>query len=100
MSQQAVTIYPSETHPKIKILQNIFAHNLLISCSYILQFSTEHGNDIAGLCAKLQNDNTTEMTIMDEFFVRLEFNINFRRDILNGESPQLIHYSLPSVIKR
>ena len=51
---------------KLKILQILFAHNSCLNCQIILKFCTEHGSITAVLCAKLQNDSTTDMNFMEE----------------------------------
>ena len=56
--------YPSEMHLDLKPCEALFAHNLFCSCPIVLKFGTEHGNDTAMLCAKFQNDWTTEMDVM------------------------------------
>ena len=64
--------YPCETHLKT---QNLFAYNLSLSSPVVLQFYTEHGSDTAVLCAKFQNEWTTETNVMDEQdFARFDFS--------------------------
>ena len=66
----------SETHPKPKYREIVFAHNKVLSCAVIVKSRTEHGSIIAVLCAKFQNDRTAKMYIMDEWdFARFEFKI-------------------------
>ena len=52
--------YPSETHLKLKSCEIFFAHNICFIYPIILKFCTEHGSITAVLCAKFQNDRTTE----------------------------------------
>ena len=55
----------SETHPKPKYREIVFAHNKVLSCAVIVKSRTEHGND-----------RTAKMYIMDEWdFARFEFKI-------------------------
>ena len=39
---------------------------LLLSCTVIVKFGTEHGSIIAMLCAKFHNESSTEMDVIDE----------------------------------
>ena len=72
--------YPSETHLKLKSAEILYVHNLLINHSIVLKFCPEHGSDTAMLCAKFQNDWTTETDFMDERDIaRFEFKMSFRR---------------------
>ena len=57
-------IYPPKTHFKIKSHKILLVHNIHFSCQIILTFCTEHGSVTAMLCAKFQNDLTTEKYIM------------------------------------
>ena len=73
----------------------------------MLHFCTEHGSITAMLCAKLQNDLTPEMDVMDEQdFARHKFNLEFWKDLLYCNSlqeSQLTHCYLVKpygVIKR
>ena len=59
--------YPSETHLKPKSREISFAHNLLCGYPIVITFCTEHGSDTAVLCAKFQNDWTTETDVMNEW---------------------------------
>ena len=52
--------YPSETHLKPKSGEISFPHNLLISYPIVLKFCIEYDSDAVGLCAKCQNDWTTD----------------------------------------
>ena len=46
-------------------------------CPIVLQFCIEHASDIAMLCAKLQNDWTDGMDVMDKRdFVRFEVKMS------------------------
>ena len=44
----------------------LFAHNLICSYPIVLTVCTEYGSNTAMLCAKLQNDLTNAMNVMDE----------------------------------
>ena len=69
---------PSETHPKPKSRKISFAHNVLLSCSIVLDFHTEHDSITAMLCAKFRKDWTTETDVMGErVFTRVEFKNSF-----------------------
>ena len=57
-------IYPLKNHSKIKSHKILLVHNIHFSCQIILTFCTEHGGVTAMLCAKVQNDLTTEKYIM------------------------------------
>ena len=72
--------YPSETHLKLKSRDISFVHNIRFHCPIGLKFCTEHGSDTAVLCAKFQNDRSTEAWVMDKRdFARFEFKMNFGR---------------------
>ena len=72
------TRYLSETHLIPKSVEIWFAHSLFLNYLIILKFCTEHGSFTALLCAKFQNDLTTEMDVMDERdFARFEFKMSF-----------------------
>ena len=43
--------YPSKTHLKLKPREISFIHDIRFSCLIVLTFCTEHGTDIALLCA-------------------------------------------------
>ena len=58
--------YPTETHFKPKSRETLFVYNLLRSYRIVLKFYTEHGSDIAILCAKFQSDSTTETDVIDK----------------------------------
>ena len=45
---------------KFKSRQISFVYKIHDSCQIVLTFYTEHGSNTAVLCAKLQNDLTTE----------------------------------------
>ena len=70
--------YPFETYLKPKPREISFGHNLLLSCTVVLKFCTEHGSVTAVLCAKYQNDLTIEMDVLNErSFARFEFDVSF-----------------------
>ena len=48
---------------KHKSVEFSYAHILHFSCQIILKFCTQHGSITAMLCAKFQNDLTTEMDV-------------------------------------
>ena len=55
------------TAPKELLLKsppNLFSNNVHMSYRINLKFCTEHGSDTAVLCAKFQNDLTTEQYVM------------------------------------
>ena len=64
---------------------------LFSSDQIILKFCTEHGSITAMLCAKIQNNLTTEMDIIDEWvFVKFEFKTVLQPSYFyNGESLNL-----------
>ena len=74
---------------EISIVHNLFLSypivlkfGTFLSYPIVLKFGTEYStcSDIALLCAKLQNDWTTETDVMDEqVFTRFEFEMSFRR---------------------
>ena len=51
----------SKVHFKLKYIQISFDHDFCLSCEIILESCTEHGSITAMLCAKFQNDFTTQM---------------------------------------
>ena len=77
---------------KLKSREISFAHNLLPSCQIVSTFYTEHGSATAVLCAKIQNDLTTEMDVMDERdFTRFRFTKSFGQqpsDVLTIQHPK------------
>ena len=69
----------------LKSLENLFAHDLLLSCHIVLKFCTEHGSATAMLCANFQNDMASETDVLDERdFSRFELS----SDILHRHSLQ------------
>ena len=77
--------HQSETHPKPKSLETSFAHDVLRGYRIVLKFCTEHGSNIAVLCAKLQNDSTTRVGVMEERdLARFEFKC------ISGGHPMLL----------
>ena len=71
---------PSETPLKLKSRENSFAHDFFIRYPIVWKFCTGHGSDTAVLCAKFQNDWTTETDVMVERdFARCEFMMGFGR---------------------
>ena len=76
--------YASETNLALKSHEISFAHNLFLSCQIVLKLCTEHGSDTAVLCAKYQNDLTTELGEWP--FIKFKFKIEFQSDILYGHS--------------
>ena len=61
----------------------------------ILQFCTEHGSDIAMLCAKFQDDWTIEAHFMDKrVFVRFEFMMSFGWIFHTAQPPSITSLSL------
>ena len=66
--------YPFETRLKRKSREISFACYFILSCQTVLEFCTEHGNDTAVLCAKLQNNLTIDVDHMNERdFARFQF---------------------------
>ena len=55
-----------ETHLKLKSREISFVHNTRFNNPIVLKFGTDHGWITAVLCAKFQNDWTTEAKVMDE----------------------------------
>ena len=63
-------IYPSATHFQLKPCVKFLAHNLFLNCPIVSKFCTEHGSDTAMLCAKFQNNWTTEMDVVDKQYLQ------------------------------
>ena len=62
------------------ILNKILVKSYLSIYPILLKFCTKHDSDNVGLCAKFQNDWTTETDVMIERdFVRFRFKLIFRR---------------------
>ena len=60
---------------KLKPREISFFHYIHRSYSKVLKFCTEHGSDAAVLCAKLQNDWVTAISVMGKRdFPRFECN--------------------------
>ena len=67
-------VYPRETH-KLKSHKGWFIYNIYISCWIALKFCTEHG--CAMLCAKFQNNSTTEKWFMaKQYVISFEFKMS------------------------
>ena len=49
---------------KLKFCMILLIHNICISEKIILKICTEYGSDTAILCAKFQNNLTTDMDVM------------------------------------
>ena len=80
---------PSETDLKFKSRDVSVARMGLCNCPIILQFNTEHGCDIAVLCAKLQNIWTIGTTVMDKRnFARFQFKMSFGRISYTAQHPR------------
>ena len=78
--------YPSETHLKLKSREISFAHSLFIRYPIALEFCT------AVLCAKFQNDWTTETNVMVERgFAGFEFKMSFGRIYYFTQHPLIQH---------
>ena len=64
--------YPSETHVKSKPREVSFVYNLFRSCLIGVKFRRGHGSDSVVLCAKFQNDRTTETGVINEDYFRTD----------------------------
>ena len=79
---------------KLKSCEISFAHNIHFNCRIILKFYTEHGNISisisAMLCAKFQNDWSTEAWFVDKHddFVRFGFKMHIGRTSIIAWDPQ------------
>ena len=72
--------YPSETHLKLKSLENSFVHNILFNCPIILKVCTEQDSITALLCTKFQNDRVSEYQVMRKRdFTIFGFKMSFGR---------------------
>ena len=75
-------------HLKLKSCEISFTHNLFLICKIVWKFRTEHISITAVLCAKFQNDSTTEMDVLEERdFARFEFGMRFGRHPISQQSP-------------
>ena len=70
--------YPSETHSKVRVCENLFGHNVLLGCQIVQTFDTEHGCVIALICANFQNDFSTATNVLYKlYFDRCESKMSF-----------------------
>ena len=82
---------PSGPDLKLKSRELSLVHNIYISCSIALKFGTGHGNDTAVLCAKCQNDLTTDKWVTGKRdFTRFEYTMNFGGTIYLGTTPWVL----------
>ena len=83
------TFHEHKAHNKLVSREMLFAQDVFLNCQIVLKFCTEHDGDTVVLCAKFQNDLTTEMDAMDERdFVWSEFKMELGgRDIIYYNSP-------------
>ena len=76
--QLRISVAIWDIRPKRNSRDISYEHNLLLSCQIVLKFCTEHGSEIIVLCAKFQNELTTEMVVIKERdLARLEFKMCF-----------------------
>ena len=71
--------YPFKNHLRPKSCTTSFIHRIIFSYPIICKFCTEHGSTTAVLCAKFQNDRTTEITAMIK---RNHTHIAFQTDFI------------------
>ena len=76
--QRAVVLW--DIRHKLKSWEILFPKNILLVYHIVLKICTEHGCDTAMLCAKFENDITTEMTVLNgRDFARFKFVMRFWR---------------------
>ena len=65
-------------HLKLKSHENLFIHNTNFLSQIVLKICTGHSRDTTMLCAKLQNNMTSEQNVMDKLvFMTFAFKAHF-----------------------
>ena len=72
----------------LKYCEISFFYTLILSCSIIVNFSTQHGSGTAMLCAKFQNDWANGKEVMDKWdFMRFDFQRDNTTPVFLPPSP-------------
>ena len=82
---------------QLKSREISLVHNIGVICPIVLQFCTEHGSYTAVLCAKFQNDRTTEECVMcKRDFARFGFSMRLGRILHMAQCPcSIVSSDLP-----
>ena len=86
---------PSKTHHILKSRELSFTFNLFRRYPNVWKFSTAHGSDAAVLCAKIENDWTTETDFVEEldFAFKVSFLIFAAETMLERNLMRMARYA-------